>query len=79
MEGISTEAAELAGVWKLGKLIYILMTTIFLLTEMLQSIITNQKKKFESMGWHVLEIDGHNENEIIEAVESQKKKPISLH
>ena len=31
------------------------------------------KKKFESIGWHVLEIDGHNEKEIIKSVEKGKK------
>lgn len=30
------------------------------------------KEKFESFGWHVLEIDGHNMEEIVEAVEKAK-------
>ena len=34
--------------------------------------ITDQKKKFESIGWHVLEIDAHNEDEIDQALESAK-------
>ena len=73
MEGISTEAAELAGLWKLGKLIYFFDdNNISIDGNVTQVSITNQKEKFISMGWDVLEIDAHKENEIIEAVESAK-------
>ncbi len=74
MEGISTEAAELAGLWKLGKIIYFFDdNNISIDGNVTQVSITNQKQKFVSMGWDVLEIDAHNENEIIEAVEFSKK------
>ena len=74
MEGISTEAAELAGLWKLGKIIYFFDdNNISIDGNVKQVSITNQKQKFVSMGWDVLEIDAHNENEIIEAVEFSKK------
>ena len=73
MEGVSFEAAELAGVWKLGKLIYIFDdNNISIDGNVTQVSVTNQKEKFISMGWDVLEIDAHKENEIIEAVESAK-------
>ena len=73
MEGISTEAAELAGLWKLGKLIYFFDdNNISIDGNVTQVSATNQKEKFISMGWDVLEIDAHKENEIIEAVESAK-------
>ncbi len=73
MEGISTEAAELAGLWKLGKLIYFFDdNNISIDGNVTQVSLTNQKEKFISMGWDVLEIDAHKENEIIEAVESAK-------
>ena len=73
MEGISTEAAELAGLWKLGKLIYFFDdNNISIDGNVTQVSVTNQKEKFISMGWDVLEIDAHKENEIIEAVESAK-------
>ncbi len=73
MEGISTEAAELAGLWKLGKLIYFFDdNNISIDGNVTQVSVTNQKQKFISMGWDVLEIDAHNENEIIDAVESAK-------
>ena len=34
--------------------------------------VTNQKTKFESFGWDVQSIDGHNENEIIKAINNAK-------
>ncbi len=73
MEGISTEAAELAGLWELGKLIYFFDdNNISIDGNVTQVSVTNQKQKFISMGWDVLEIDAHKENEIIDAVESSK-------
>ncbi len=73
MEGISTEAAELAGLWELGKLIYFFDdNNISIDGNVTQVSVTNQKQKFISMGWDVLEIDAHNENEIIDAVKSAK-------
>ncbi len=73
MEGISTEAAELAGLWELGKLIYFFDdNNISIDGNVTQVSVTNQKQKFISMGWDVLEIDAHNKNEIIDAVKSAK-------
>ena len=75
MEGISFEAAELAGVWNLGKLIYIFDDNNISIDGNVDKVsITNQKNKFESIGWHVLEVDGHNELEIIEAFDLSKKE-----
>ena len=75
MEGISFEAAELAGVWNLGKLIYIFDDNNISIDGNVDKVsITNQKNKFESIGWHVLEVDGHNELEIIEAIDLSKKE-----
>ena len=75
MEGISFEAAELAGVWNLGKLIYIFDDNNISIDGNVDKVsITNQKNKFESIGWHVIEVDGHNESEIIEAIDLSKKE-----
>ena len=76
MEGISFEAAELAGVWKLGKLIYIFDNNNISIDGNVDKVsITDQKKKFESFGWQVLEVDGHNEIEIKNAIDSSKEEP----
>jgi len=75
MEGISFEAAELAGVWKLGKLVYIFDDNNISIDGSVDKVsITDQKKKFESIGWHVVEVDGHNESEILGAIESSKNE-----
>ncbi len=75
MEGISFEAAELAGVWELGKLIYFFDDNNISIDGNVDKVsITDQKKKFESVGWHVLEVDGHNETEILKAIELSKKE-----
>ena len=74
MEGVSFEAAELAAVWKLGKIIYFFDNNNISIDGFVDKVsVTNQKEKFESIGWHVLEIDGHNEKEIIKSVEKAKK------
>jgi len=74
MEGVSFEAAELAAVWKLGKIIYFFDSNNISIDGAVDKVsVTNQKDKFESLGWHVIEIDGHNEKEIINSVKKAKK------
>ena len=69
MEGVSFEAAELAGLWKLGKLIYIFDDNNISIDGNVDKVsVTNQSEKFQSLGWHVQEIDGHDENQIIDAI-----------
>lgn len=80
MEGISQEAASLAGTWKLNKLIAfwddngisIDGPTVGWFTEDVPS-------RFRAMGWHVIEnVDGHNANEIrvaIEVAQAEINKP----
>ena len=69
MEGLSQEAAELAALWGLGKLIYIFDDNNISIDGNVDKVsVTNQKTKFESFGWDVQSIDGHNENEIIKAI-----------
>ena len=73
MEGISFEAAELAAVWKLGKLIYVFDNNNISIDGRVSKVsITDQKKKFEAIGWHVLEVDAHDEDEISTALEEAK-------
>ena len=71
MEGVSFEAAELAGLWKLGKLIYIFDDNNISIDGNVDKVsVTDQSAKFKSLGWHVQEIDGHNETQIINAVKA---------
>ena len=62
MEGISHEAAELAGHQKLGKLIWVFddnEITIEGSTDLASS--TRQLQRFEGYGWHVQQVDGGND------------------
>jgi transketolase len=69
MEGISHEAASLAGHWGLGKLIYLYDDngiTIEGKTDLTFS--EDVHRRFESYGWHVLAADGHDCAAIAEAI-----------
>ena len=73
MEGITSEAAALAGHWGLGNIIYIYDSnsiTIEGSTDM--SMSHSVRTQFESYNWHVLEIDGHNFDEIEKALNEAK-------
>lgn len=69
MEGISYEAASLAGHWKLNKLIVLWddnRITIDGSTDLSRS--EDICARFKAMGWHVLSADGHDEASIHQAL-----------
>ena len=71
MEGISEEAASLAGHLKLNKLIVLWDNnniTIDGTVDKASSV--NQIMRFEAMGWNTIEIDGHDYGQIENAIES---------
>ena len=76
MEGVSHEAAAIAGHQKLGKLIWIFddnRITIDGGTELSSS--TNQAKRFEAYGWHVTHVsDGNDLEEIDRAIIETKRE-----
>ena len=72
-EGISYEAAALAGHLKLGNLIYIYDSnsiTIEGKTDLAWS--ENVEGRFNASGWHVQTIDGHNNDQIVAAIAAAK-------
>ncbi len=74
MEGISHEAASLAGHLKLGKLIVLFddnQITIDGSTEL--SVSDDQSGRFAAYGWHVAAIDGHDPAAIRAAIEAARE------
>ncbi|MFP3947730.1 MAG: transketolase [Longimicrobiales bacterium] len=75
MEGISHEAAELAGHQRLGKLIWVFddnRITIEGSTDLASS--TDHARRFESYGWHVQEVADGNDLEAMDAALEQARK-----
>ncbi|WP_299844816.1 transketolase [uncultured Roseovarius sp.] len=74
MEGVSHEAIGLAGRHSLGKLIVFWDNNdITIDGKVSLSDKTDQVKRFRAAGWQVIEIDGHNPDEIDEAITAAKK------
>ena len=75
MEGISHEAAALAGAWKLDKLIAIYDDNgISIDGKVAPWFIDNTPKRFEAYGWNVIaKVDGHDVNAVDAAIAQAKK------
>ena len=74
MEGISHEALSLAGHLKLKNLIMLFdNNSISIDGPTNLSVSDNYKKRFNSYGWDCLEIDGHNEKQIFNALKKAQK------
>ncbi len=75
MEGISSEAASIAGHLGLGNLIYFYDdNNISIEGETRLAFSDETKKRFEGMGWHVLSIDGHDRAAIRKAIRRAQKE-----
>ncbi len=75
MEGISHEAAALAGAWKLGKLIALYDDNgISIDGQVAPWFIDNTAQRFVAYGWNVIgPIDGHDVNAVSTAIAEAKK------
>lgn len=70
MEGISHEAAALAGHQKLGRLIVLYDDNqISIDGPTSLSMSTHQQGRFQAYGWHVMAVDGHDPEEIEAAID----------
>jgi transketolase len=80
MEGVSHEAASLAGHWQLGKLIYLYDDNHISLAGATDLTYTDDvTKRFEAYGWQVLMVDDGNDLAAIEAAlsaaQSETERP----
>lgn len=74
MEGISHEAASLAGHLKLGKIIYLYDSNkISIDGDTDLSFSDDTRKRFKAYGWHVQRINGHNHEQIEDAISNARK------
>jgi transketolase len=67
-EGSTWEAANLAAHYRLGRLTAILDRNNIQIDGATEDVMRKEaiKDKFEAFGWHVIEIDGHNMEQIID-------------
>jgi transketolase len=78
MEGISHEAASLAGHWQLGKLIYLYDDNRISLAGATDLTYTEDvTKRFEAYGWQVLMVDDGNDLAAIEAALSTARSDLA--
>ncbi len=77
MEGISSEAASLAGHLKLGKIIYLYDDNRISIDGSTDLAFTEDRgKRFEAYGWQVLRVADGNDVELIDAaIQDAKKDP----
>lgn len=79
MEGISHEVCSLAGTLQLGKLIFFYDDNGISIDGDVEGWFTDDtKQRFESYGWQVISVDGHDTDEITEATQaaiSETNKP----
>ena len=70
MEGVTSEAASLAGHLKLGNIIYFYDDNRISIEGSTELAFTEDRgKRFEAYGWQVLYIDGHNDEQAAQAIE----------
>jgi len=75
MEGISHEAASLAGHLKLGKLVVLYDDNLISLDGPTDLIFSeNVEQRFESYGWHTVRAAGHDRDEVDAAIEAARKE-----
>jgi len=73
MEGISHEACSLAGTLGLGKLIAFWDDNGISIDGKVEGwFLDDTPKRFEAYGWHVVEVDGHDPDEIKIAIEAAR-------
>ena len=82
MEGVSHEACSFAGTHNLGKLICFYDQNGISIDGEIENWFTDDSvKRFDSYGWQTIEVDGHNVDEINEAIilaKNETQKPTMI-
>ena len=82
MEGVSHEACSFAGTHNLGKLICFYDQNGISIDGEIENWFTDDSvKRFDRYGWQTIEVDGHNIDEINEAIisaKNEKQKPTMI-
>lgn len=74
MEGISHEAASLAGHWGLGRLIYLYDDNDISIDGPTDLAFTEDvATRFRGYGWQVLDVDGHDREAVAQALEEARR------
>ncbi|MEZ4741821.1 MAG: transketolase [Bdellovibrionota bacterium] len=74
-EGVTLGAASIAGHLKLGHLIWYYDKNCQQISGSIDRVTSDDEKKiFEGFGWQVLQIDGHNHDEINRAISAAKQE-----
>ncbi len=75
-EGISYEAAALAGLWKLGNIVALYDANNISIDGTIDLTWSeNPVQRFEACGWHVQEVlDGHDPSQIYDAIEKARQE-----
>ncbi|MCO6449932.1 MAG: transketolase [Caldilineales bacterium] len=75
MEGVSSEAASLAGHLGLGKLIWLYDDNHISIDGPTDIAFTeNRAKRFKAYGWQTIKVDGHDREAIVKAIAKAQKK-----
>lgn len=75
MEGVSHEAASLAGHLKLGKIIYLYDSNKISIDGSTDLAFSDDtRKRFEAYGWHTQQVDGHDRDAIEEAIREAQNR-----
>lgn len=75
MEGISQEAASLAGHLKLGKIIYLYDDNEISIDGSTDLAFTEDvEKRFQAAQWHTIKVDGHDRDAVTEAIQKAQEE-----
>lgn len=79
MEGVSAESASLAGHFRLGRLIYLYDDNRITIDGSTDITFSEEvSRRFQAVGWHTLEVDGHDREAVsgaIEAALAEEERP----